>query len=175
MSQFIGTMEALRPQFGASIHDVTWRTRAGGRAADSPRPWHAQFGIRQRQFSQLWPASGFLSGDRTPGYCLIGLDGNDCDQWSPWQRNNAGNGATKFLTGQCRDADNAIVGGAVVAAFRTSDNEPAGQSAADDQGNFEIGTVFAGVGHFITAYRAGSPDIAGTTRNDLVPTNRDGT
>jgi hypothetical protein len=67
------------------------------------------------------------------------------------------------------------VSGAVVQAFRTSDDVLVAETTADSNGQYEAGRCETGVSHYLVAYRAGSPDIAGTTVNTLTGTNRDGT
>jgi hypothetical protein len=78
--------------------------------------------------------------------------------------------------GQCKDGIGNPIGGAVVAGFITATNECVGVTATDDQGRYELGCPKSpGDQHYLVAYVDSSPDLAGTTVNTLVPTNRDGT
>ncbi len=107
--------------------------------------------------------------------CLFGQDIADTDWWSPNQRSARGNGATKFIMGQCKDSGGSGVSGATVQCFLTATDALVSETTADTYGNYEAPTVYPGAAHYLVAYRAGSPDITGATVNTLTPTNRDGT
>jgi hypothetical protein len=77
--------------------------------------------------------------------------------------------------GKCKDSVNAGVSGAIVQGFITATDAYVGETTADSLGNYELGTPYPATNHYLVAYRAGSPDIAGTTVNTLQPTNKDGT
>lgn len=168
-----GGKDARMPKFQTSLLDVSWHLRAGRRSFSYQRRQDSGFGARSK-FITLWPPSGFMSGDRAEGFCLFGQDIADTDWWSPNQRASRGNGATKFILGQCKDANGDGVSGAVVQGFVTATDSYVGETQCDSYGNYELGTVNPGVPHYLVAYRAGAPDIAGTTVNTLQPTNRDG-
>ncbi len=77
----------------------------------------------------------------------------------------AGNiGAT--ITGTTRDQNGVALGVCVVHAFRTSDDVEVAQTTSAADGTFSV-TVAGGVAHYLMAYKAGSPDVAGTTVNTL--------
>ena len=116
-----------------------------------------------------------MSGDLSGGYAQAGQDASGAGRWSPWQRSVRGNGATKFIMGQCKDGSDVGVSGATVQGFLTATDTYVGETTADSLGNYELGTRYPGAQHYLVAYRTGSPDIAGTTVNTLTPTNRDGT
>jgi hypothetical protein len=91
------------------------------------------------------------------------------------QRASRGNGATKFIMGNCKDAGGSPVSGAVVQCFLTVTDQIVSEVTSQTDGSYEAPTVYPGAAHYLVAYRPGSPDIAGTTVNTLTPTNRDGT
>jgi hypothetical protein len=70
------------------------------------------------------------------------------------------------LEGVTRDTNSAPLGGVVVQLFRTTDEAFIEQSTSDVNGNYQLSTPYADA-HYIVAYKAGSPDVAGTTTNTL--------
>lgn len=169
----MGGTAALMPQFQTSLLDVSWHLRAHRRSFSYRRRQDSGFGSRNR-YVTLWPPSGFMSGDRSGGF-LFGQDIADTDWWSPNQRACRGDGATKFIMGQCKDSGGSPVSGAVVQCFLTAGDVLASETTSNTDGSYEARTPYPGQAHYLVAYRPGSPDIAGTTVNTLTPTNRDGT
>jgi hypothetical protein len=92
----------------------------------------------------------------------------------PRNRFMVGSQGLKFIMGRVADSSGNPIGGAVVRGFRSSNNMFVRETKSDSNGMYELGTEFAGEQHYLVAYVSGSPDIAGTTVNTLVPTNRDG-
>lgn len=170
----LGGTDARMPLWQTSLLDVSWHLRAGRRSFSYRRRNDSGFGSRNK-FVTLWPPSGFMSGDRSSGMCLFGQDIADTDWWSPNQRASRGNGATKFIRGQCKDSDGSPVSGAVVQCFLTGTDAIVSETTSQTDGTYEAPTPYPGTQHYLVAYRSGSPDIAGTTVNTLIPTNRDGT
>lgn len=173
MSRFIGSLNALMgPSFPLAVTDE-----------DSIRIARQDFRHQRRQtlgqndpigWSSLWPRSGMMSGDVEAPAGIMGTCSENTGMWSVNQRAARGNGALKFIMGTCRDVDGNAVGGATVVGFLTAGDVVVNETACDDQGNYELGTPYPGAPHYLVAYRAGSPDIAGTSVNTLTPTNRDG-
>lgn len=158
---------------GVQWDALPWFIRAARRDFSYWRRGESQFGARNR-YATIWPQSGFMSGDRTPGYCQIGQDMAERDDWSPMQRASRGTSSAKFIRGQCKDGSGNALGGAVVQGFLTATDTFVGEVACDGNGNYELGSVYPGKSHYLVAYYA-STNLAGTTVNTLVPTNRDGT
>jgi hypothetical protein len=173
-TMLLGGNDARRAGFQSSLLDDSWHIRAGKRDWSYRRRGDSQFGARNKYIT-LWPASGFMSGDRSSGFCLFGQDCAEFDAWSPSQRASRGNGQTKFIMGQCKDSGGSGVSGATVQCFLTATDALVSEITADTYGNYEAPTVYPGAAHYLVAYRAGSPDITGATVNTLTPTNRDGT
>lgn len=74
-----------------------------------------------------------------------------------------------FITGVTRDSAGAALGNCVVQLFRTVDDAIIYEGASDGSGNFSIYAPVTGP-FYLVAYKAGSPDVAGTTVNTLVGT-----
>ena len=74
--------------------------------------------------------------------------------------------APPVITGVTRDSSGVALGDCVVQLFRTSDDAIVTETVSDGSGNYAI---FAqGTGPFyVVAYKAGAPDVAGTTVNTL--------
>jgi hypothetical protein len=173
MSQFFG---------GAATGDnwpmvqwdaLPWFIRAARRDFSYWRRGDSQFGARNR-YATIWPQSGFMSGDRSPGFCQIGQDVCERDDWSPMQKASRGTSSAKFIRGQTKDSGGNALGGATVQCFRTADDMIVSETASDGSGNYEASTVYPDVAHYLVAYYA-SGNLAGTTVNTLLPKNRDGT
>lgn len=124
-----------------------------------------------------WPArSGFMGDPAAPCSLIASQDfGFTNGPFEPWLLGLGGCQALKFVMGRCLDISEVAVPNAVVQGFRTTTDEFVREVTADASGYYEFGTPFTGEGHYLVAYKAGSPDIFGTTANTLIPTNRDGT
>lgn len=73
------------------------------------------------------------------------------------------------ITGIAKDSTGAVLAGATVTLFRTSDNQPCGSTVSGSDGSYVMSVPYGlGEMHFIVAYKAGAPDVAGTTVNTLV-------
>lgn len=73
------------------------------------------------------------------------------------------------VTGVTKDSAGTALPACDVHLFRTADDVEVDQSVSDGSGNYSL--ICAGSGTFyVVAYKAGSPDTAGTTVNTLVGT-----
>lgn len=72
------------------------------------------------------------------------------------------------ISGVTRDNTGATLGSCVVDLFRTMDDVKVDTTTSDVSGNFFFYTVSGGQYYYAVAYKTGSPDVAGTTRQDLV-------
>lgn len=142
--------------------------------ARSPKTW-----ADPARWRSLWSFGCRLQGGNGSGQdgsAAIGMDMQAPGVFEPYSCDGPGNQTLKFLKGQCIDASAAVIPGATVQAFRTSDDTFAGYEVQSrEDGTYDLATNFPGVNHYIVAYIAGSPDRAGTTVNTLVPANIDGT
>ena len=72
------------------------------------------------------------------------------------------------VTGVTKDSTSTPLGSVTVSLFLTSTNALLGTTISDGSGNYAF-PLFSPVGPFyLVAYKAGSPDVAGTTVNTLV-------
>ena len=121
----------------------------------------------------LWPGSRWIncndpiSDPNNPGN--ISLE----DQWEWPQVDDIRLGKTQqqlyYIAGQCRDSGGAPLGPCVVRLYRTADDLEVDSCLTDSLGNYRVYTPYTGA-HYCVAYKAGSPDVAGTTVNTLVGT-----
>lgn len=132
----------------------------------SPRTWKDR-----NRFDSLWSFGCRMSGGLGSGADGGFADLSVSDPYEPFSCDGEGTQTLKFIKGQCVDASGNVAAGAIVQAFRTSDDAFAGQvNANSTDGHFDVPTPFPGVNHYLVAYKPGSPDIGGTTVNTLVPT-----
>lgn len=159
---------SLQAAFDESRHEPRWCWQAR-----SPKTWKD----RNRWYS-LW-SYGCRIGYGAP----IGSDGvssnrdlSTYDLFEPYSCDGEGTQTKRFLRGTCVDASDVAVANAIVQAFVTSTDTYVGEVQANTDGTYVLGVeTLAGVQHYLVAYKAGSPDIAGTTVNTLTNTNVDGT
>lgn len=113
-----------------------------------------------------------ISGSDSGEY---GVEGEEA-MYEPYSCDGEGTQSLKWILGQCLDVSGNPAAGAIVQCFRTSDDLFTGEvNANSTDGKYAVPTPYAGVNHYVVAYKAGSPDIGGTTVNTLTPTNIDGT
>lgn len=80
-------------------------------------------------------------------------------------------GARNFtITGVTRDSTTAALGGCIVQLFRTGDDSFVAQTTSDGSGNYSFTVSDNSSTYFVTAYKAGAPDVFGTTVNTLTAT-----
>jgi hypothetical protein len=84
------------------------------------------------------------------------------------RRITAGAASRVGFVGITRDQYGAPVGSCVVQLFRTSNDLFIMEITSDASGNFLLQSWYSPDTHYIVAYKAGSPDIFGTTVNTLV-------
>jgi hypothetical protein len=169
MSRFLGSLFALQPLAPGTL----WDEQANADSHAHKYDYHRRSIVST--FDPLrwleWPRNS-ICGDDGAG----NMRGPMMAQgWGEWQKGGRGNGSVKFIMGQCFDAGSLGVSGAIVQGFLTANDQIVGETTADSNGRYELGTPYPGAQHYLVAYRAGSPDICGTTVNTLTPTNRDGT
>jgi hypothetical protein len=98
------------------------------------------------------------------------------DLYEPYSCDGAGTQTKRFIKGVTKDSVGATIANAIVQGFVTSTDAYVGEVTSGEDGTYTLGTeTKAGVQHYLVAYKAGSPDVAGTTVNTLTSTNVDGT
>lgn len=73
------------------------------------------------------------------------------------------------ISGTTKDSAGAALGNCDVVLFRTQDDSKASETQSDASGNYRMDASTA-LQHYAVAYKAGSPDVAGTTVNTLTGT-----
>jgi len=76
-------------------------------------------------------------------------------------------GRNPSLTGISRDNTGAALGGCTVKLFRTWDDVMIASAVSDGSGSYTLFPASSGP-YYLVEYKAGAPDVAGTSRNDLV-------
>ena len=71
------------------------------------------------------------------------------------------------ISGVTRDSAGAALGACIVQLFRTPSDSAAQEIISDASGNFSFDNPGSGP-FYIVAYKAGAPDLAGTTVNTIV-------
>lgn len=156
----------LQPTLHENHHDPRWQWQGRG-----PKTWKDK-----NRWRSLW-SFGCRVGSGAP----IGSDGTGWqdlsmpDLFEPYSCDGEGTQSKNFLLGLCVDASGVPVANAIVQAFRTADDAFAGEVQANTDGTYVLGVEQSkATPHYLVAYKPGSPDIAGTTINTLLPTNVDG-
>lgn len=74
------------------------------------------------------------------------------------------------ISGVTQNASSAALVGCTVKLYRTSDDVEIATTVSDGSGNyvFPIQALATGGPYYIVAYKAGSPDVAGTTVNTII-------
>lgn len=72
------------------------------------------------------------------------------------------------ISGVTRDSTGTALPSCTVSLFRTVDNAAIDQTISDAAGAYSFSGASASFTYYVVAYKAGSPDVAGTTVNTLV-------
>lgn len=159
----------LQPALVENRHEPRWQWQCR-----APKTWKD----KNRWYS-LWSFGCRIGcGDaNNDGAAPIGGRGlADPDLFEPFSCDGEGTQTLKFIKGMAVDTSDAGLSGAVLHAFRTSDDAFAGYEVESrTDGSYDLATNFPGVAHYVVAYLPGSPDRTGATVNTLVPANIDGT
>lgn len=112
--------------------------------------------------SPWWPRSTLLGDD------VVDVGMLEADWFEPPETTRGMN--TRFgFVGVTRDVYGSILGGCVVKAFRTTTDEKTDQQVSDvTTGAFLVSTPYYPDAHYLVSYKAGSPDVQGSTVNTLI-------
>lgn len=164
---YAGQPGSLQAAFDESRHEPRWSWQQR-----SPKTW-----LDKNRWYSLW-SFGCRVGAGSP----IGSDGAGWydlsmrDLFEPYSCDGEGTQSCRFIKGITKNSSGTPISGVIVQAFRTSDDYYMGAVESREDGSYDCPTCSpAGIQHYLVAYKAGSPDIAGTTVNTLTPTNVDGT
>lgn len=112
--------------------------------------------------TEWWPRGGGFLGDQAVDFGV-----RDGVWWA--QPEIVGGTTSRYgITGVTRDAYGSPVGGVTVKLFLTSDDSRVDQTVSDPVGTFLVSSPYL-TGHYLVAYKTGTPDVEGTTVNTLVP------
>lgn len=157
----------LQPALEERRHEPRWQWQSRG-----PKTWKD----RNRWYS-LWSF-----GCRAGYGDVSGADGASVrdlsypDLFEPFSCDGEGTQSCRFIKGITKNSSGTPISGVIVQAFRTSDDAYMGAVESREDGSYDCPTCQpASTPHYLVAYKAGSPDTAGTTVNTLLPTNVDGT
>lgn len=73
-----------------------------------------------------------------------------------------------IISGVTKDSTGVALASCNVSLYRTSDGAFMESVVSDGSGNYSFSTVGLAQNYYVLAYKAGSPDVAGTTSNALV-------
>jgi hypothetical protein len=158
-----GLIGAALPQFILARKDI--RLHREGQPIEDARARmpHLHEACYEGWFSDYWPGNRGFLGDRSTDVALL------TPTWRKLLRRITAGAASRVgFVGVTRDQFGAPVGGCVVQLFRTSDDLFIMEITSDASGNFLLQSWYSPDAHYIVAYKAGSPDIFGTTVNTLV-------
>jgi len=118
-----------------------------------------------------------ISGGDLEGYNSGCGDLSKSDPFEPFSCDGPGTQSLNFIKGVCYISDGVTPSAnATVQGFVTATDAYVGEDVSRLDGSYTLGTnQLKTTAHYLVAYKAGSPDIAGTTVNTLLPTNVDGT
>lgn len=135
--------------------------------AQQPRPLYVPQVSRAygNEYTLGWSRGG-LSGGDSPAQTIIA--GGAYDPYLQSTLFPGGGGYYKF-TGVTKDSGGSPLGSAVVQLFHTTDDAIIQEATSDVSGNYYVDSPYAD-NHYIVAYKAGSPDVAGSTINTLTGT-----
>lgn len=158
----------LQPSLVERGHEPRWDWQKR-----APKTWKDKC-----NWYSLWSFGCRIGGGGVAGddYCPVNNSLAMKDLFEPYSCDGEGTQSKNFLRGTCKDADGNVVADATVQAFVTATDTFAGEVAGNVDGTYVLGVEQSkATPHYLVAYKTGSPDIAGTTVNTLLPTNVDGT
>lgn len=116
--------------------------------------------------TQFWPGARGLGGG-----ALLG-DGGDVNVMNPayWEPPEVTRGCSSRwgVIGVARDQYGSIIVGMTMKLYRTSTDEMVSTIVSDGNGAYLLTTPYYPDAHYIVGYKAGFPDIYGTTVNTIV-------
>ena len=118
-----------------------------------------------------WPNSRMMGGDPSASLYLVGQDANSVNRYESINSLSfeSGGQSTLKIRGTTQDSSGNPLGSCQVQVFRTSDDLFVSECTSDAGGYFEAPSQYPGVAHYITCYKAGSPDVTGSSINTLIP------
>lgn len=135
----------------------------------------------QQDFYWILPTESFhhdgYKSPWWPGSTGFDSSGNEwlTTVWYLQPEKNSGAVSKMAFTGVTRDVNGSVLGSCVVKLYKTSDSPNAGKdtllyevTSDATTGAFIVYTPFYPDTHYMVSYKAGSPDVEGTTVNTLI-------
>jgi hypothetical protein len=156
---------SLQPTFEESWHEPKWNYQRR-----APKCWKDK-----NQWVSLWSFGCRLSDPNMEALIPISRCMVCPDNFEPYSRDGEGTQTKNAIRGTTKDSVGATVANAIVQGFVTVTDAFVGEVTSGNDGTYTLMTEqLKTTQHYLVAYKAGSPDIAGTTVNTLLPTNVDG-
>lgn len=114
--------------------------------------------------SLWWPAGSGLFGDQDID---VGLLEAKKRGWGFYDLTR-GHTSRYGVVGVTRDQYGSPLGGVTVKLFRTSTDERVDSVVSDASGNYAVYSPYYPDAHYIVTYKAGAPDVFGTSPNTLI-------
>lgn len=126
-----------------------------------PVPGYVVDDIESEFIGKAWPRSSMLGAE-------VSQDGS-LFAGKPWEYNDYPTGARTAwsISGVTRDVYGSPLGGCTVRLFNTALNTLQDTQVSGADGTYQLMTVYTDA-HYVVAYKAGGPDVAGVTVNTLV-------
>lgn len=126
-----------------------------------------------RGFSGWWWGGGaFLDPAGTNGMDPIwgndNLD-NAYTSWEPWSLGNKGYTRPFYINGTVFDVNGNPVAEATIKSYVTATGVVDGSTTSNADGTYQVPCYNRTATHYTTAYKSGSPDVAGESVNTLTP------
>lgn len=118
-------------------------------------------------FFDRWPRPRFMGGEMSMG--ILAMDAGSSGAYEPATQ-TFGSPSMKRLTGTTRNSAGDPLANAIVAIYLTTGDVWLRDCTSDLAGYYEAFSEYSGQNHYLLAYKAGAPDVAGTTVTTLVPT-----
>ncbi len=113
----------------------------------------------------LWPNSRMMGGSDTT--VLFGQDASQGGKFEVQPLDEGGGQQMVKISGQTKDSGGNPLSYVTVSGFLTADGSFVRQIVSDVGGYYVFTTQYL-TAHYLVAYKAGSPDVAGSTVNTLI-------
>ncbi len=158
----------LQPAFEESWHGPNWCFQRRSQTTYKDNyGWRSGWGFGCR----------VGGGTDSPEYATVAM--NDLVSpglFAPYSCDGPGTQTMRFILGDCVNDSLVPIANPTVQAFVTSTDAFAGEVQGNTDGTYVLPVnTLPGVQHYLVAYKAGAPDIGGTSVNTITSTNVDGT
>jgi len=118
----------------------------------------------------LWTTSRGMGGSFNGGMQVTGDASSQSYSYEPYIGfDDSGGQQNKKIIGQTLNSVGGALGSCTIRGFLTATNAFVNQVTSDSGGYYELPTPYVGQQHYLVAYQPGSPDVAGTSIDELTP------